>query len=184
MSDGFGLETRSMKNALVSRLDSIDESISYLPYDYHTYWMKISYNSFGHITNVQKQNEQLRKKSVVEILDESLNMHDISSNTTYNYDGSFETTFESNIVSIAEILKNLKVAAKSPTYEEFMVDLVPKLYMNCDFEREIIDTQHIDENGNVISSGKHKPNPIDIAKKSIYRADILWNEMKKKNIVK
>ena len=60
-----------------------------------------------------------------------------------------------------------------------MVDMVPKLFASVDFENAS-DIEY-DSDGNVKSRKKH--NPTDIAKKCIMRADILWTEMKKKNIV-
>ena len=49
------------------------------------------------------------------------------------------------------------------------------------FDFENASNIEYDNEGNVISRNKH--NPTDIAKKCIYRADILWNELKKKGIV-
>ena len=60
-----------------------------------------------------------------------------------------------------------------------MVDLVPKMFASVDFEGDYNIVY--DVNGNVKS--KEKRNPTDIAKKCIMRADILWEELKKKNIV-
>ena len=60
-----------------------------------------------------------------------------------------------------------------------MVDIVPKLFASVDFENAS-DIEY-DSEGNVKSRKKY--NPTDIAKKCIMRADILWAEMKKKNIV-
>lgn len=85
--------------------------------------------------------------------------------------------------SIAEILKNGLKDKTAPTYEEFMIELTKEMYAKIDFDAEIVDVEQKDENGNVVSKAKHKANPIDLAKKTIYRADILWQELKKKNIV-
>ena len=183
LTSRVGIETRDLKVSIAEKLDNLNDSMAYQSSLVHTYWMNITYSYAGNVIYAEKRDRQLKKKSVVETLDDALNYHDISVKTTYNPDGTYDRTLESKIKSIAEILDNLVVSKKIPTYDEFMVDLVPKLYANCDFEREIVDTQHIDENGNVLSSGKHKPNPIDLAKKAIYRADILWKEMQNKGII-
>lgn len=181
--DSLSSELRNIRNSLANDITNMSDSISYLSNNYYTYWLEVSYNSNGGVTYIDKHDRQLNKKSVVETLDNTFNIRDINVKTTYNDDGTWTKTYESEIRSIAYLIKNLTVSTRVPTYEQFMIDLVPKLYAKCDFEKEIIDTEHKDENGNVISTGKHKPNPIDLAKKSIYRADILWNEMHKKGII-
>ena len=105
----------------------------------------------------------------------------ISSKLTTLPDGLIQSIDE-NMTAIKESIEELK-PSKMPTYEEFMIDLVPKLYAESDFETDIVETETKDSDGNIITSMKHKPNPIELARKSIYRADVLWNEMKKKGII-
>lgn len=112
-------------------------------------------------------------------------MQATSENITYSINALPDRIVQSiddNLSAIKESLDELK-PTKVPTYEEFMIDLVPKLYAKSDFEEDIIETETKDENGNIITSMKHKPSPVELAKKSIYRADILWNEMKKKGLI-
>lgn len=68
-------------------------------------------------------------------------------------------------------------------YEGFMIELTKMMYSKLDFDKEIIETERRDENGNILERASKKANPIALAKATIYRADILWNELKKKNIV-
>lgn len=107
----------------------------------------------------------------------------------------------SNKESLVKILKNSNLSFESSgtvssiastrfgsaselKYEDFILELSTMLFSNLDFETDIIETEQRDENGNLVNMTKHKPNPTNLAKKSIYRADILWQELKKKNIVK
>ena len=82
-------------------------------------------------------------------------------------------------MGIASILANLSINKKLPDYNEFMVDLTPKLFSAIDFEGDY-DIEY-DVEGKIKS--KKKRNPTDLAKKCIMRADILWTELKKKGIV-
>ena len=182
-NDAVTMEIRSIKNNLYNGIQNINDSLSYLENGHHTYWMKVSYSANGMISYVDRKDESLRKNSIVEIIDNSFNIHDVSESVTYNPNGTYDKTYESEIISIAYILKNFTTAKRIPTYEEFMTDLVPQLYAKCEFDKDIVEHETKDENGNVISTGKHKPSPVDLARKSIYRAEVLWNEMKKKGII-
>ena len=104
-------------------------------------------------------------------------------NSTSNIVDSISQLFTDNNQSITYIINEALNRNSKPSYEEFMLELSRELYSKCDFDEDIIETEQKDENGNIISKTKHKPNPINLAKKSIYRADILWQELKKKNIV-
>lgn len=97
---------------------------------------------------------------------------------------SISNMFEYDSQSIAKILKNGLKDKTQPTYEEFMIDLTSKMYAKIDFDEDIVETEQKDENGNIVNKSKHKPNANELAKKTIYRADILWQELKKKNIIK
>ena len=184
----------SMKSELADKIDytnsalndgiaSLNDSLSYLDKNYHTYWMKVTYAPDGTIENVERQDETLRRMSISESINDALTFNDVTVTITYNPDGTYDKTYESETLNLAKILKSLTVSKRVPSYEEFMTDLVPKLYAQCEFDKDIVDTETKDENGNIVSKAKHKPNPIDLAKKSIYRADILWKEMKNKGIV-
>lgn len=118
-------------------------------------------------------------KSIGEILTTTLGNVSTYTLTKTNEDGSYTVTTYEGFTGIGNILSNLTIAQRIPNYNEFMVDLVPKMYSAVDFEGDY-DIQR-DAEGNVIS--KEKRNPTDIAKKCIMRADILWEEMKKKGIV-
>ncbi len=98
-------------------------------------------------------------------------------------DESLHNMFEYESESITYVLKEGFRSKRLPTYEEFMVELTKNMYAKIDFDKEIVDTEQKDENGNMVTKSKHKPNPTDLAQKTIYRADILWKELKKKNIV-
>ena len=88
-------------------------------------------------------------------------------------------TTKKGFIGIGEILANLSINKKLPEYKEFMVDIVPRMFSNVDFEADY--EVEYDIFGNIKS--RKKRNPTDIAKKCIMRADILWNELKKKGIV-
>lgn len=148
-----------------------------------TYFLKVTYNSNNEILNAESNIREEQTLSLAEIFDKSLNIEESTITYTYNDDGTFVKTIENNMLSIAYILKHLTLNRRMPSYNEFMVDLVPKLYAKLDFDKEIVDSEVTDDNGNVISKGSRKPSPIDLAKKSIYRANILWDEMKKKGII-
>ena len=98
---------------------------------------------------------------------------------TYNSDGSFTKTTYTGEQGIAEILANFTTQEKLPDYNQFMVKLVPAMFANVDFEGHY-EIQY-DAYGNVISTMKR--NPINVAKSTIFRADTLWKELKKKGIV-
>jgi hypothetical protein len=104
-------------------------------------------------------------------------------NSSNDIIGSIEKLFVDNNQSITYIINKALNRNSKPSYEEFMLELSKDLYTKCDFDTDIVETEQKDENGNILSKTKHKPNPINLAKKSIYRADILWQELKKKNIV-
>ena len=117
--------------------------------------------------------------SLGQILQSTLGTVSTYTVTTNNEDGSYTVTTYEGFNGLANILANLSIANRIPNYNEFMVDMVPKLFASVDFENAS-DIEY-DSEGNVKSRKKH--NPTDIAKKCIMRADILWAEMKKKNIV-
>lgn len=98
---------------------------------------------------------------------------------TYHADGSFTKTTYTGEQGIAEILANFTTQEKLPDYNQFMVKLVPAMFANVDFEGHY-EIQY-DAYGNVISTMKR--NPINVAKSTIFRADTLWKELKKKGIV-
>ena len=117
--------------------------------------------------------------SLGQILQSTLGTVSTYTVTTNNEDGSYTVTTYEGFNGLANILANLSIANRIPNYNEFMVDMVPKLFASVDFENAS-DIEY-DSEGNIKSRKKH--NPTDIAKKCIMRADILWTEMKKKNIV-
>ncbi|MBQ3415136.1 MAG: hypothetical protein IJH39_07310, partial [Clostridia bacterium] len=117
--------------------------------------------------------------SIGEILQTTLGCVSTYTVTKYNDNGSYTVTTYEGFNGLANILANLSINKKLPDYKEFMVDLVPKMFASVDFEGDYNIVY--DVNGNVKS--KEKRNPTDIAKKCIMRADILWEELKKKNIV-
>lgn len=96
---------------------------------------------------------------------------------------TIQDVFRYESESITYVLREGLKKKGLPTYEEFMIDLTKTMYAKIDFDKEIVDTEQRDENGNMVNKSKHKANPTDLAKKTIYRADILWQELKKKNIV-
>ena len=77
------------------------------------------------------------------------------------------------------MLKRIQIVPGIPTKQEFVMDLAPKMFANCDFDTEIIDDVEYDSNGNITKKKTHKNNPADMAKKIIYRAGVLWDELAK-----
>ena len=118
-------------------------------------------------------------ESIGEILANTLGTISEYTSTDLHNDGSYTITTRKGFIGIGEILANLSINKKLPDYKEFMVDLVPKLFSAVDFEGDY-DVKY-DIFGNIKSRTKRNPN--DIAKKCVMRADILWNELKKKGIV-
>lgn len=129
--------------------------------------------------NSGEENVTLGGSSLGEILSNSFSTTMEYTKTTEHEDGSYTMTTYRGVVGLGEILSNLTIQQRIPNYNEFMVDLVPKLFSAVDFEGDY-DIEH-DVNGNIIE--KKKRNPTDLAKKCIMRADILWTELKKKGIV-
>lgn len=102
--------------------------------------------------------------------------------TTYQYVDTYGYTH--NIINysytgLSDILKRIQIVPGIPTKQEFVMDLAPKMFANCDFDTEIIDDVEYDSNGNITKKKTHKNNPTDMAKKIIYRAGILWDELAK-----
>ena len=118
-------------------------------------------------------------KSIGEILTNTLGCVSKYTTTDTFEDGSYTVTTYDGFIGIGEILAHLSINKKLPDYKEFMVDLVPKLFANVDFEGDY-DVEY-DIFGHVKSRKKRNPN--DIAKKCVMRGDILWKELKKKGIV-
>lgn len=119
------------------------------------------------------------RDSLAKILKDSLYGPFEHSKITYNEDGSFTKTTYSGDLGLSEILANLTVIERLPDYNQFMVKVVPELFTNVDFEN-FYEVQY-DSYGNVISTQRR--NPVNVAKASIYRADVLWKELKKRSIV-
>lgn len=125
------------------------------------------------------QTNTLEGNSIGKLLRSSMFGNYEHSKITYNADGTFTKTVYSGEQGIAEILANFTTIERVPEYNQFMVKLVPALFANVDFENNY-EVQY-DSYGNVISTQKR--NPLNVAKASIYRADVLWTELKKKGIV-
>jgi len=130
-------------------------------------------------TETKTETIKTTASSLAEILAGSLMSTSKQTIRTDNEDGSYIITQGEAQQGIGDILKDLKISRKVPDYNEFMCDLVPKLFSSIDFEADY-DIKY-DVHGNVIS--KKKRNPSDMAKKCISNADSLWKEMKKKGIV-
>lgn len=136
-------------------------------------------------------------KSTVSSLEKSINnlKTSIDSKMSYMTDSIVSIvnkTLVSNGDSIAKILSRTQsgvssyggtVSTVTRDYESFMIELTKMMYSKIDFDKEIVETERRDENGNILERAVKKANPIALAKATIYRADILWNELKKKNIV-
>ena len=125
------------------------------------------------------QNSILENDSIGKLLRNSMFGNYEHTKITYNSDGTFTKITYSGEQGIAEILANFTTIERVPEYNQFMVKLVPALFANVDFENNY-EVQY-DSYGNVISTQKR--NPLNVAKASIYRADVLWTELKKKGIV-
>ena len=102
--------------------------------------------------------------------------------TTYQYVDTYGYTH--NIINysytgLSDVLKRIQIVPGIPTKQEFVMDLAPKMFANCDFDTEIIDDVEYDSNGNITKKKTHKNNPADMAKKIIYRAGVLWDELAK-----
>ena len=134
---------------------------------------------YSYIKETGQQTVKAGGSSLGEILKNSLGSMLDYTKTDVHEDGSYTVTTYKGFMGIANILANLSINKKLPDYNEFMVDLTPKLFSAVDFEGDYDIVYDI--NGNIKS--KKKRNPTDIAKKCIMRADILWNELKKKGIV-
>lgn len=136
-------------------------------------------SGYSYIKETGEQTVKTGGSSLGEILKNSLGSMMDYTKTDVHDDGSYTVTTYKGFMGIANILANLSINKKLPDYNEFMVDLTPKLFSAVDFEGDY-DIEY-DINGQIKS--KKKRNPTDIAKKCIMRADILWNELKKKGIV-
>ena len=102
--------------------------------------------------------------------------------TTYQYVDTYGYTH--NIINysytgLSDVLKRIQIVPGIPTKQEFVMDLAPKMFANCDFDTEIVDDVEYDSNGNITKKKTHKNNPTDMAKKIIYRAGVLWDELAK-----
>ena len=93
------------------------------------------------------------------------------------------TSIQYSYSSLADIFDDLHISWRIPTKQEFMLDVSKKMYTNCDFINEVVDDVKYDSDGNVISKSSHKNQPVDIAKKSIYWANVLWTELVKAGVV-
>lgn len=136
-------------------------------------------SGYSYVKTTGSQQVKVGGDSIGEILQSTLGTVSTYSVTENNEDGSYAVTTYTGFHGIAEILANLSITNKIPKYEEFMINLVPKLFSSIDFDNPY-DTVR-DAEGNTISE-KFR-NPTDIAKKCIMRADVLWTELQKKGIV-
>lgn len=93
------------------------------------------------------------------------------------------TSIQYSYSGLADIFDDLHISWRIPTKQEFMLDVSKKMYTNCDFINEVVDDVKYDSDGNVISKSSHKNQPVDIAKKSIYWANVLWTELVKAGVV-
>lgn len=135
----------------------------------------------GYSYNIKTENIELEfgGNSIGQILSYTLGTVYSESDIEINEDGSYVVTSKDKYAGIAEILSKLSIENRIPNYNQFMISLVPKLYSSIDFDNPY-DIVH-DVEGNVVSQKMR--NPTDMAKKCIMRADVLWTELKKKNIV-
>lgn len=136
-------------------------------------------SSYTYKTETKSDTIQAGGSSIGEILANTLGTVSEYESTDLHTDGSYTVTTKKGFIGIGEILANLSINKKLPEYKEFMVDIVPRMFSNVDFEADY--EVEYDIFGNIKS--RKKRNPTDIAKKCIMRADILWNELKKKGIV-
>ena len=151
--------------AIVSAIQAVTKKKKVIGYTYETV--------------EDKKTVSVNTSSIAQILSSSLSSTSSTTQRIDNPDGSYVITQGQSTSGLGDILKDLKISRKLPDYNEFMCDLVPKLFSSIDFDGDY-DIQY-DVYGNVQS--KTKRNPTDMAKKCISRADSLWKEMKKKGIV-
>jgi hypothetical protein len=101
---------------------------------------------------------------------------------TYSYidaNGYTHNIINYSYKGLCDTLSRIQVVPGIPTKQEFVMDLAPKMFANIDFDNEIVDDIKYDENGNITEKKTHKNNPTESAKKVIYRAGILWDELAK-----
>lgn len=174
----------TIENAVTTLSENMSTLVQNINSSYNTSVSDI--NTYDIYTNIANQTEAIKTHATYL----ETNIYDLSHNLSYSISkssedtvGAIEKLFTDNNQSITYIINKALNRNSKPSYEEFMLELSKDLYTKCDFDTDIIETEQKDENGNILSKTKHKPNPINLAKKSIYRADILWQELKKKNIV-
>ena len=105
-----------------------------------------------------------------------------ASSETYSYideNGYTHNVIKYSYSGLGDALQRIQVVPGIPTKQEFVMDLAPKMFANIDFNTEIVDEVKYDENGNITEKKTHKNNPTEEAKKIIYRAGILWEELAK-----
>lgn len=192
IKDGFEKQTTTLENRLSDIHDVIHTDIlgenpvknENLTYSIYTYTPILSPNGklisgYSISTSTGEINITRGGNNISEIITDIFSTIGTETVMEYHDDNSYTITTYPVNRGIGDILSHLTVTNSIPKYNEFMVDLVPKLFSSIDFDN---DTNiEYDDEGNVISKGKQ--NPTDIAKKCIMRADILWNELKKKGIV-
>lgn len=160
---------------IVSGFESINQTLS------NTY-VSIS-EAISSLKDNEDSNESELNGDGLEDITNKLALISRSISYTNESTQALSSTINEAISTLKNAIDKLEVSRRQPTYEEFMLEMTKTLYAKNDFESDIIETEQRDENGNLISSNSHKPNPINFAKKAIYRSEILWNELKKKNIV-
>lgn len=154
-----------VKNIVLGETIEIPESMELVTYNDAV----ISYNMTPN-TSMDSLGELLMKSFIsatsetYSYIDESGYTHNI---INYSYKG------------LGDTLSRIQVVPGIPTKQEFVMDLAPKMFANIDFDNEIVDDIKYDENGNITEKKTHKNNPTESAKKVIYRAGILWDELAK-----
>ena len=192
IKDGFEKQTSTLENKLSDLHDIIhsdilgenslkEEKLSYTIYTYTPIPGPTEKLISGYSVSSTTAEFSVSKggNSIGEILSNIFCSNGTRDVIEYNDDNSYTVSVYPTIKGIGDILSNLTISTGIPKYNEFMVDLVPKLFSSIDFENA--SNIEYDDEGNVISRSRH--NPTDIAKKCIMRADILWNELKKKGVV-
>lgn len=110
-----------------------------------------------------------------------------SSVNVYSYTDS--DTGNENIVTnysytgLVDVLHRLATKDAEPSKNEFLLDVIIKLFTGVDYETEIVTDVEYDENGNVTKKHTKKNNPTEIAQRSIMRAQVLYNVCKKNGLL-